>query len=53
MLENELKIGRQAVLQAMHISRTVQKELAREEYKAALKLDPGLEQAKKALKKLK
>jgi HAL2 family 3'(2'),5'-bisphosphate nucleotidase len=31
MLENELKTGRQAVLQAMRISRTVQKELARED----------------------
>lgn len=31
MLENELKTGRQAVLQAMLISRTVQKELARED----------------------
>jgi len=31
MLENELKTGREAVLQAMRISRTVQKELARED----------------------
>ncbi len=31
MFETELKIGRQAVLQAMRISRTVQKELARED----------------------
>ncbi len=31
MLENELKVGRQAVLQAMRLSRTVQKELARED----------------------
>jgi 3'(2'), 5'-bisphosphate nucleotidase len=31
MFEKELKTGRQAVLQAMRISRTVQKELARED----------------------
>lgn len=31
MLENELKTGRQAVMEAMRISRTVQKELARED----------------------
>ncbi|MGD2088190.1 MAG: 3'(2'),5'-bisphosphate nucleotidase [Candidatus Aminicenantes bacterium] len=31
MLENELKTGRQAVLEAMRISRIVQKELARED----------------------
>lgn len=31
MLEDELKTGRQAVLQAMRISRTIQKELARED----------------------
>jgi 3'-phosphoadenosine 5'-phosphosulfate (PAPS) 3'-phosphatase len=31
MLENELKTGREAVLHAMRISRTVQKELARED----------------------
>jgi HAL2 family 3'(2'),5'-bisphosphate nucleotidase len=31
MFENELKTGRQAVLEAMRISRTVQKELARED----------------------
>ncbi len=31
MLENELKTGRQAVLQAMRLSHTIQKELARED----------------------